>query len=312
MNNHDMYFDKEKMISNSVFYNLVRINKAYSIDNCEYEVTENAMRFYLNYDCFKDWRMEKDNRRRGAYLLRNKDLYYLTADIITSITKPLEVATGKELNGQKGEIIVNAILNNPRLSLVDGNGRGGKEKLKIPEGLLPAVKAFAMVYYWIGNMMPTGSNFSPGGGNVTINDTWNEKLSTIVSYFEDENTWKEKPIILKTAPSRNQKQKTRWPAWINACWKQNELDTFIEQYYFQDLFIGSRIKRGIDVNSDDRWFDWFLENTKIIIQRSYRIVFDFKMDWNNSLGDLNNVRSIIAHVFEEAGIEINEQNLEMF
>ena len=47
----------------------------------------------------------------------------------------------------------------------------------------------------------------------------------------------------------------------------------------------------------------FLTNTKIIIQRSYRIIFDFKGDWNASKEDKENVICIIEYVYQNAGMD---------
>ena len=51
---------------------------------------------------------------------------------------------------------------------------------------------------------------------------------------------------------------------------------------------------------------WFIENTKLIIQRSYRIVYQFSEDWNDSAKDEENVKSIMQYVFKQAGFNETE------
>ena len=50
----------------------------------------------------------------------------------------------------------------------------------------------------------------------------------------------------------------------------------------------------------------FIENTKLIIQRSYRIVYQFSEDWNDSAKDEENVKSIMRYIFKQAGFTENK------
>lgn len=306
---------KNTTIDLNMFLNLAKINRVYVLDVCDYEVTEPAMRYYLKYSSYSDWEMIQDNRKQGAFLLKYSklnDVKYLTADILTSIKTPIEKIVAKKLDCD-GEYIVNAILNSPFLELRDGKGRGRKPKLKIDEKLQLAVKAFAMVCYWVGNTMPTGSNFSPGNNSAWSNDTWKVKLDEIFSIFNvNEEEWEKmkQSKIISTIPRRNEKQKKRWPAWITACWGKNELDKFVSDNYLQDLVKKEDKKTEVkEIVSEDitdeneKIKKRFLTNTKIIIQRSYRIIFDFKGDWNASKEDKENVICIIEYVYQNAGMD---------
>ena len=52
--------------------------------------------------------------------------------------------------------------------------------------------------------------------------------------------------------------------------------------------------------------NWLLINTKLIIQRSYRIQYQFSKDWKDSAKDEENVKSIMRYVFKQAGFTENE------
>ena len=54
--------------------------------------------------------------------------------------------------------------------------------------------------------------------------------------------------------------------------------------------------------------EWFLNNAKLIIQRSYRIQCQFFGDWNcpKEKEHMENVKSIMRYVFKQAGFTENE------
>lgn len=310
--------NKEKRIDIVDFIRLAEINRKYCLDNCEYEVSQNAMMYYLKFQVYKNWGLIKDERKKGAFLLQEKSSgYYLTADILTSIRKPIEIVTGQTIN-LTGEYIINSILNcqigDSEKFLLNNGKRGNSFQLKIKKELQSSIKAFSTVYYWIGNMIPTGSNYSPGCQN---NDTWAEKLREVLSIFEDTKKWEEGSstfTVLSTKPGIKEKQKKRWPAWITYCWKSSELEKFICDNYLNDLIIKNNGKvtikdiislESISDEKEKNCIQWFLVNTKIIIQRSYRIVFDFKGDWDSSLTDKENVETLIEYVFQNAGVKDN-------
>ena len=168
--------------------------------------------------------------------------------------------------------------------------------------LLPYVKAFAYVYYWIGNMMPVVSNPTSGVRNV---DNWNTKLNIILSLFNGEELSGKTPW------------KAKWSGWISTEWKDKGkvFCSFCEENYLQDLYsmnekndpVVKDIVEGcnsiviaLEEEIIKKWFD---NNTKIIIQRSYRIKNEFKEDWNapDKKDDKENVKCIIKDVYKKAG-----------
>ena len=165
--------------------------------SCEYEVCKNAMNFYKNYPYYKgdEWEVIKfqdtlnayywsnDDERekykcgksrwgyKGAHLLVKKPKKVheerelaLTADILMSIQSPINKilkkygSCDKCYTREKGAVIKKEILE-------DHNRFTGISDLKpdlkpyLKPDLKPYLKAFAYVYYWCGNMMPTICNY---------------------------------------------------------------------------------------------------------------------------------------------------------
>ena len=106
-----------------------------------------------------------------------------------------------------------------------------------------------------------------------------------------------------------------WPQWINLYWIQkNKKDKikdiekdFIFKNYLRDMFEMNnnevvkvkQLSKHVDKN-------WFLNNAKLIIQRSYRIQYQFSKDWKGSAKDEENVKSIMRYVFKQAGFTEND------
>ena len=215
------------MIQANEFINKVDITDSNNV-TCEFEVRKKAMDFYKKYPFYEedDWEIIKfqnsvnqynalkDDKKyneievykeksesgyKGAHLLVNKSKgIALTADILTSIIVPYKKITNVEPSLKGGKEIKDGIL---------------KGDLEIPHDLEPYFKAFAIVYYWCGNMMPTVGNFRPGryGG-----DNWLLKMDTIMD-------------CLKAGPHQN------WRDWIKENWGE-DLNKFITDYYFEDCF----------------------------------------------------------------------------
>ncbi len=74
------------------------------------------------------------------------------------------------------------------------------------------LKAFAIVYYWCGNMMPVVESFIPGSYGA---DNWLWKMNIIINCH-------------KGGPHQN------WRNWIKENWEN--LNKFITDYYFEDCF----------------------------------------------------------------------------
>ena len=319
--------NKVKSINFQDFVKLVEINRKYCLDNCEYEVSKNAMVYYLNYECYKDWEITNDNRWEGAFLLKKGEDIYLTADILTSIKTPINKVSKSHISFG-GQYIVNMILNcknenNQKFIMKDGKGRGRKKEIKIDNELEPAIKAFAMVYFWIGNMIPVAKNYSPGNNKYYFsNDTWESKLNEILKIFQQKEKWNEwkKSKILSMIPKREGKQKEMWAVWITKFLDKGRLESFFDDNYLCDLFIiennEMKIKKNVIINdklTEDekkrKSIKWFLDNTNIIIQRSYRILFDFKEDWDKSPTDEKNVVSLIEYIYKQAGVKEDKISL---
>lgn len=306
------------MIQVNEFINKVDITDSDNV-NCEFEVRKKAMDFYKKYPFYEedDWEIIKfqnsvnqyntlmDAQKyneieaykeksksgyKGAHLLVNKSKgIALTGDILTSITVPYKKITNVEPSLKGGKEIKDGIL---------------EDDLEIPHDLEPYFKAFAIVYYWCGNMMPTVGNFRPGryGG-----DNWLLKTDTIIN-------------CLKAGPHQN------WRDWIKESWGE-DLNKFITDYYFEDCFdkdslfikniisypnggnIYSLKKRNLDIlqeNEHKLAKEFLINHVKVIIQRSYRIENKFHGDWKKEEKD--EVKEIFKEIFAQAGFNGGQIN----
>ena len=289
------------MIQVNEFINKVDITDSDNV-NCEFEVRKKAMDFYKKYPFYEedDWKIikfqnsvDKYNKLKnnkdieaykeksksgykGAHLLVNKSKgIALTADILTSITVPYKKITNVEPSLKGGKEIKDGIL---------------KGDLEIPHDLEPYFKAFAIVYYWCGNMMPVVESFLPGSDGA---DNW---------------LWKMKTIIDCHTSGANQK----WRNWIKENWGE-DLNKFITDYYFEDCFdkdsltiknIVPSLKKDYVVSLSCYYLhllqenehklakEFLLNHVKVIIQRSYRIENKFHGDWKKKEED--EVKEIFA------------------
>lgn len=306
------------MIQVTDFINKVNITDSDNV-TCEFEVRKKAMDFYKKYPYYEkdDWEIIKfqnsvnqyntlmdaqkyneieaykeksESKYKGAHLLVNKSKgIALTADILTSITVPYKKITNVEPNLKGGKEIKGGIL---------------KDDLEIPHGLEPYFKAFAIVYYWCGNMMPTVGNFRPGryGG-----DNWLLKMDTIIDCH-------------KAGSHQN------WRDWIKESWG-GDLNKFITDFYFEDCFdkysltiknivsspngvnIYSLKKSNLDIlqaNEHKLAKEFLINHVKVIIQRSYRIENEFHGDWKKEEED--EVKEIFKKIFAQAGFNDGQIN----
>lgn len=296
------------MIQVADFMNKVDITDSDNV-NCEFEVRKKAMDFYKKYPFYEedDWEIIKFQNSvnkynklkndkeieeykeksksgyKGAHLLVNKSKgIALTADILTSIKLPCERIASVETSLKGGKEIKNGIL---------------KGDLEIPHDLQPYFKAFAIVYYWCGNMMPVVESFPPGSHGA---DNWLWKMNIIINCH-------------KGGSHQN------WRDWIKESWGEN-LNKFITDFYFEDCFdkysliikniisypnggnIYSLKKSNLDIlqeNEHKLAKEFLINHVKVIIQRSYRIENEFHGDWKKKEED--EVKGIFKEIFVQAG-----------
>ncbi len=288
-------------------------------EKCEFEVTSKAMDYYKKYPCYDEnskWKpivfqnsinvyysSNKEERKeyesksasgyKGAHLLVNEELgIALTSDILTSIKYPtiLLMFEGKTLNGEGLCDFINDIdICKYSYDMKD---------------LYPYMKAFAKVYYWCGNMMPVPSNPNRGMHGV---DHWRYKIEHIKNCFDIKNY----------DGSKLNFWKKDWYEWIEKLInQQKEINDFINDYFLEDCFVnGTDLKNMNETNSlisssnQKQKIDWLINNTKFIIQRSYRIQNDFHGEWYDK--DKENVQQIFKIVFETTGLNYeNDQELQ--
>ena len=311
------------MIQVNEFINKVDITDSDNV-NCEFEVRKKAMDFYKKYPYYEedDWEIIKFQNSvnkynklkndkeieaykeksksgyKGAHLLVNKSKgVALTADILTSIRLPCERIAKVETCLRGGKEIKDGIL---------------KDDIEIPHDLEPYFKAFAIVYYWCGNMMPVVESFPPGSDGA---DNW---------------LWKMKTIIDCHTPGSHQ----NWRNWIKENWGE-DLNKFITDFYFEDCFEKNTLNINYIVRESDQNFntancipnifslnnenmknlqknnnklakEFLINHVKVIIQRSYRIENKFHGDWKKEEED--EVKEIFKEIFAQAGFNGGQIN----
>lgn len=322
------------MIDAVEFIKNVNIERGDKDDDCEYEVTKQAMELYLKYPCYKNWkpflygstlsnfiryaRLNKHECRGdkgyvGAYLLKNEEGdKALTADIITSIKSPINqiLPEGAKLSSSiiNEKIRENILKEKESISFED---LSQKPESIIEGEIVPYIIAFAKVYYWCGNMMPIIANWNGKG------DAWYNKIDHMINNdCENENEYdnymesgkKHPPIKL-------------YKSWITKYYK-NDIETFVNENFLTDfckkqsekIVVRSFTKLSEFKQDPDNVKKWFLNNTKLIIQRSYRIFYNFSGDWNDPVENEHNenLQEIMRYVFEEAGFSKEEVESETF
>lgn len=265
-----------------LFYKLVENKYTFVHDSCEIEQTLDAMRSYVQYPLYKKWEIAKHDYTNGSWkLIYNNEV--LTADIITSIGRAIRKYLKKSIHKKIGNVnvkgihIVNAIVDNPYLYICIGGEHRKiifKEKVDICE-----IRAFALVVYWIGNMMPVPKN--PASGKGGENDDWHYKMQYILDIIYGRNNTNH-----------------QWDVWRNKWSDKNKAKKFINGNYLRDMFlIGADDEYKV---KDDNENNWFINNTKLIIQRSYRIVHNYNGSWNEN--SFKPVKDIIKTIFLTAKI----------
>ena len=311
------------MMQVNEFINKVDITDSDNV-TCEFEVRKKAMDFYKKYPFYEedDWKIikfqnsvDKYNKLKnnkdieaykeksksgykGAHLLVNKSKgIALTADILTSITVPYKKITNVEPSLKGGKEIKDGIL---------------KGDLEIPHDLEPYFKAFAIVYYWCGNMMPVVKSFIPGSDGA---DNWLWKMNIIINCHKGD---------------ANQ----NWRDWIKESWGE-DLNKFITDYYFEDCFekntlnikyivresdpnfntancipnissLNNENMKNLQKNNNKLAKEFLINHVKVIIQRSYRIENKFHGDWKKKEED--EVKEIFKEIFAQAGFNGKQIN----
>ena len=176
---------------------------------------------------------------------------------------------------------------------------------RLDRELLPYFKAFAGVYFWCGNMLPVPSNPSSGMNGV---DHWHYKIEHIQQCFEG----------VFTGPGN--KWKNEWNEWIKELRSEKDLKGFITECYLEDCFTEEALKDMNDKNelvkdtTREQKADWLVNNTKFIIQRSYRIENEVTGKWDDEKNNEHKkkVQQIFNVVFTQAGFSGNEYSENLF
>ncbi len=303
---------------------------------CEYEVCDKAMNLYQKYPCYKDWKPEEFKNSVFAYyywannrkeVVKEKSKYKdarllfstdetiaLTGDILTSIHRPFTKAimVGDELYGcTPVQHLGDWQLEKEKIRRMDG--KGISDMLKKPN--TPFIgsnyrywRAFAKVYYWCGNMMPVICNWR-GNRDEAIykvrilhNEPF-EDMEVEANYYED--------MIKGKTDGQRAKPAKLLPSWRCNQWK--EWKDFVKAYYFTDFVDDSQNQKpreDIPLYSLDNTEEWLLKNTKLIIQRSYRIKQNFLGKWSESKYDRESIKEVFAKVFNDSGF--TEQEYQQF
>lgn len=111
----------------------------------------------------------------------------------------------------------------------------------------------------------------------------------------------------------------RWPGWLRLCWGKDKKDEFLKQNFLLDMIENGKTKAIVNsypqavrlsaINGDELRKnnyqlakEWFLNNTKLIIQRSYYIDMEIEVATEE---DKKNIQCIFGYLFKKFGIEKN-------
>ena len=273
-------------------------------DNCEYEVSYRAMKIYkYKYEYYKDYSIDETELSKnfntgyiGSCKLCSNNIV-LTADILTSIR-----TLYKKLGGNKEEVVSGNNVRGEDIKKFILNEKFMTNEVKFPEELKNYIKAFAIVYYWSGNMMPVISNFK---GALT--DNWVYKME-----------------VLKDYNKKGSHQDLR--EWIIQQWG-SDFEKFVKENYLVDCFskvdkedsvvnqqINSLKKENVDILTEYNYAlakQLLLNHVKLIIQRSYRIENQFKGEWSGTTHE-KCVKDIIKTIFSEAGFSEDKIDITLF
>lgn len=272
-------------------------------DDCEIEVSYRAMKVYVDtYMCYETWDIRETQKSIlgkpgyiGSYELY-KGENTLTADILTSIKYMYNILLKKEYRYSNG-ISGQEIIKNYEEGIFDKEIESRfMDKYK---GCVPYLKAFLNVYYWCGNMMPVCSN--PTGGMHGC-DNWYRKINYIMNCFEEKDM--DAPLKIKW--------EKEWKKWISDVKEDGTgFRDFISNNYLIDcLDFEKGIKNMSSTNKlienalEDDVKEWFINHTKFIIQRSYRILNRYDKEWD--VNTFKPVRNIISNILKKAGFELEE------
>ncbi|MBQ9332861.1 MAG: hypothetical protein IJS12_00820 [Lachnospiraceae bacterium] len=244
---------------------------------CDYEVGWRAMEFYKNhYPAFKGWETKAQKPKDAYGLYCPEDSITFTADILTEIKSPVKkIVDNVAMVPQFGRDIRKWIL------------EGDFDRHITKTELLPAVKAFAYVYYWTGNMMPVPENPM--------------KLA-------DRGTWRNKIMFLYGKKEESELEKSKWGKWRESL----SCEALKTEFFLNDMFCNGDIKSFYNDNvkeepaqvyfaknhSTEEQKQWFVNNAKLIIQRSYRIINDIREDYNEE--QIREICYLMKQVFREA------------
>lgn len=284
-------------------------------ENCDYERTIDAMTKYISYyEYYSDWLL-KGSIKTGWDLWNNESQLKITADILTSISVPYKCLKTIDKEIDSGEEIKNFIISMER----------EKGDFFI-EGTFPYIRAFAAIYYSLGNMMPTIRNFSPNinrKNKYETLDNWNYKLNYIKNNLNKGSSLEE----LRTSKKKN----GLWGQWVADLWGDNE-EKFVEflcANYFIDVWDKKTseikpivstcgepaksisnldsyyLKENSEINFVNFVTEWFSNNIKIIIQRSYRILQQSNDKFTKA--EIEFIGGIFKKINDEYGTNLSDE-----
>lgn len=105
---------------------------------------------------------------------------------------------------------------------------------------------------------------------------------------------------------RNVRPTELLPSWRNYMWPAWE--DFVYQNYLNDYIKDDEIKNiplWDECENDEQRKEWFLNNAKLIIQRSYRIINKHHGKWNEKPEDGKTHEEYVKDIMETIFIEAN-------
>lgn len=308
-----MSFNRESFLKE------VQVERAKEDKSCEYEVTLKAISVYNQYyDCFSD-KLKRNDKFRIEY--DNHSYFSFSADILTSIRTPFNTSlllAGNTPIYEKGDYIRSYIL------------EGHNDKYE--KSIRPYCKAFAFVYYWIGNMMPVIYSFQGGSA-----DTWKRKMELMKKWYNtdlennpisDEELRRRIVDELSKGKSGHRDPKYKlWIQWMKRTCCINGFEDFVKCFFLIDMVEYTnypfKVENIKDIIKNADWHydylpkkvdtrilkEFWINNTKLIIQRSYRILYKKMNELDKT--DQDNIKELFKYVFGTVA-ELHEFDEELF
>lgn len=151
--------------------------------------------------------------------------------------------------------------------------------------------------------------------NYKGNDECIDKIKKIKDAPKQKLVGQYKNFIIVQIKSMSELRMGIWSEWARDFWGEKEKSIsdwwlkFVNDNYFEDyLDDNNKIRSDIKLFKDSDEKEWFLNNTKLIIKRSYRIKNTINGNWNDAKNAKHKecIQCIFKNVLSKSGFKDEE------